>query len=837
MSNLFKIYSVRKYNIAKKDFEKYAKTFTSPDAMANELEKEDEFYHFRVLPNKEYIVFGDIDNAVCGIEHIREIIKVFFNTYYNLDFTIEEFKYTINNGKQGSYHFAIPKWKASTNKIKSIVQELIDTYPNEFIVSNGGRESRILDTSIYSEHWFRCPYQSKGSGEKNSVHEVVEGETVDFIIDNIPEYSISINNISKIRDLPTAIQTIENNTNNISIPEPIQHLNVNIPNALPTPPSYSSITIPDGENLLSFAMTKPKLYEKLFDDCYKPFRFSDYNEWVKVGMAILNTIPNYNDALRLFIYFSEKAPNYSGEIETTRKFESFKNMNKIGYGVKTLYKIAYQDNKEQARLILNRNTIEFNPTDIARFLKLLGGHHYFYKVNNDKDYMLYCYNGRYWVNNPILLKTFITTELFAFLKELLTDVYWNLNNRDFSILKSKIDKLTTSRGKDEIIETYKEYNARNDIQFDTKWWLFGFNNKVYDLKEHQFRDYELEDYITITCGYDWREPTLKERVILNNIINKIMPNKEDKETLLQILSTGLDGKNLEKFNIFSGCGRNGKGLIDDLALKTIGRYGMIANSSILFETPRTGSNPEKANMHKKRLCIFREPPKNRKFENAIIKEITGGGKFSARSHYDNNTEKELNCTVICECNEKPIFQEPLLNADIERLIDVEFTSIFTKEQSKVDIANNIYLGNDNYKTSEFQEQHKYAFFKMLIDNYRKYQTNNNTIIKSNNVCASTKKYIENASDIVNWFKENYVRDVEEDQFIKISDIHRHLLDSEYYRKLSKVEKDNFGKIKFIKLVSTNPFFRNYYYPRIGDDKNLIKGWHLRINDDEEYDLE
>lgn len=851
-----KVYSVKKYNLARGEFEKYARTFTSASDLANILEDDNQSYHFRVKPKTNYILFGDIDKANASIEQIRELFKSFLATHYGLLLTNEEFYYTRNSGKAGSFHFAIPKWYATTEKMKTILQEFIDTYPNKLIITdNNGKETSIIDTSIYADHWFRCPYQSKGTGDVDALHEVVVGDTIDFIIDNIPSSSISITNIARITPLP-AVRVPPSSTVASARVQPNPTAPVTQPAVAPVPapapitpvnnepPAYNRIPITDSENLLSFAMTKPQIYMKLFDECYKPMRFSDYNEWIKVGMAILNTIPNYNDALNLFIYFSAKAPNYAGEEATKRKFESFRVMDRNGYTAKTLYKIAYQDNKEQAAQILNRNIVEFNPTDIARFLKIIGGNYYFYKVTNGNKYTLYCYNGKFWIANPVLLKTFITNELFTFLKDLLTDVYWNLSNRDFSVLKSKIDRLTTSKGKDEIIETYKEYNARSDIEFDSKWWLFGFNNTVYDLKSHCFRDYEVEDYITITSGYDWREPTTEEIDTVNKVISKIMPVEADRNTLLEILSTGLDGKNLERFIIFSCCGRNGKGLIDDLVLKTVGRYGMIANSSILFESPRTGSNPEKANLHKKRLAIYREPPKNRKFENAVIKELSGGGKFSARGHYDNDTEKELNCTSICECNDAPSFQEPLLNADIERLCDVNFNSVFTKDTELVNENRHIYLGNDIYKTPEFQEQHKFAMFKLLIQHYRTYQNNNYTITSSANVKASTKKYIENANDVVGWFKEAYAKDTETDEtgniiynYLKIGEIYDYFIKSDFYRKMSTKEKDNWGKIKFMKFFSTNPFFVNYYMKYHFHNKYVIKGWHLRTSDNEEYDLD
>ena len=147
------------------------------------------------------------------------------------------------------------------------------------------------------------------------------------------------------------------------------------------------------------------------------------------------------------------------------------------------------------------------------------------------------------------------------------------------------------------------------------------------MEEECFRDYQYDDYISTTTGYDWREPTKEEENTMTNLINIIMPIEEERELYLQILSTALDGRCLEKFIVFNGSGGNGKGMINDLLLLALGQYALIGNNGILFENSKTGSNPEKANMHKKRIVLFREPPEKNKFENSIIKELTGGGLF------------------------------------------------------------------------------------------------------------------------------------------------------------------------------------------------------------------
>lgn len=385
---------------------------------------------------------------------------------------------------------------------------------------------------------------------------------------------------------------------------------------------------------LSKYLSNSTLYKKIFDECFKQDRFEKYEYWIKIGMAIKNTFTNIDEAFELFDYYSSKGKNYEGYEITKYKFTSFEKKDKDGLTIKTIYFYAIEDNKPKFVEIMNKNTFELEETDMCKYLKLLVGHKFLYIVKKN-NYKLYCYNGKYWQTDDILLRDCISTLLYDFLKMLLTEIYWN--TKDFNFYKSKIDRLKKIQMKKNIIESYKECGVRNDINFDEKWWLFAFNNIVYDMKEGKFREHKYDDYISMTCGYDWREPSLEEIKTVNNLIEKIMPIEEERDTFLQILSTGIDGRCLEKFIIFNGNGRNGKGLIDDLFLLTLGEYGMIGNNSILFENSKTGSNPEKANIHKKRYVVFREPPERQKFENSIIKELTGGGNFSARGHHETDT--------------------------------------------------------------------------------------------------------------------------------------------------------------------------------------------------------
>jgi phage/plasmid-associated DNA primase len=478
------------------------------------------------------------------------------------------------------------------------------------------------------------------------------------------------------------------------------------------------------------------------------------------------------------------------------------------------------------------NSKDFSVFSICKYVCILAEKYYVY-VGNDNNYKLYCFNGKVWKQDDTILKHFLSTALYDFLKVLLMELYFEHNM--FNQMKNQVKKLKCTKFKKEIVETYKEVNTNDKIKFDNKYNLLGFDNIVYDLETGEFREYKYDDYISITTGYEWMEPSKDEIELIEKLIKQIMPMEDERQLYLQILSTTLDGKCLEKFIIFNGSGGNGKGMIDDLLLCALGNYGFIGNNSILFETNKTGSNPEKANIHKKRLVIFREPPENKRFENSIIKELTGGGNFCARGHHETNTKKELNLTMIVEANKKPLLAEEPMEADTRRIIDVLFRSSYTQDELKVDEKNHVYMANTFYKTAEFKEKYKFALLKILMNEYKKYKNNDYKLTIPKLIQERTRMYLELSNNIVQWFKDNYKITKIQTDYCKIKDLYDDFTKSNYFVNLSKNDKRKYNKSYFSEYITTNDFFKKYYHARFyskqtGEIYSIINEWK-KINEE------
>ena len=779
------------------------------DELKEILEKKNEGYHTRIHKNSNYTFFGDIDGFPETIEKFYEYLKIVMNRY-KISLEKKDFLYTKNKGKEGSYHYSIPKYNCSTEKLKEIHETLKKYIQDELKIKK--ESGNIIDTSIYSEHWWRLPNQHK-QGKKGTEHKIIKGNMIDFIPEYIPEGSISIEN------------------NKIEVKEKKEVKKPNNKEPKIKAEKVEEPTIPEGK---TYENNKFNKLSKIFDKCYKNTRFNDYGEWHETGMALKNIYGE--EAFELFDYYSSKGDNYGGTEKTREKWNTFYSGNEKGLGLGTIYKKAIEDNKEEYKKIMFEESPTFTETDFAEKLYELSGDNFLYI--KDKDiYELYSYNGKYWEKEHIVMRKYISNELFDYYQTLLVDVYWHSQN--FETYRKQINKLKTLQMKNNIIETYKEYGVKK-IEFDNKWWLLGFTNMVLDLKTHIFREYEKNDYISMTTRYDWVEPTQDELSLFLELLYKIKPHEEERNFYLKILSTCMEGKCLERFVVCNGGGGNGKGLLHDILLLALGDYGMLGNNALLFEKAKTGSNPEKANIHKKRCVIMREPPEKEKIENSIMKELTGGGKISARGHHETCSQILLNLTLLLECNKRPKFAEEPTTADIRRLIDEQFVATFTMDKELMDEENHIYLANSEYKEIEFQEKYKCAFIKILIESHKDYDPRDLKIPKS--VQERSKQYLEMSCVLLDWFKQNYELTKEKNEFVSIDSIFITFKnDNEYYSNLSKQEKRKYNKQYMFEYFSNNILTKKYYKEKYSmkhtNYTNVLFGWKKKESENEESDEE
>jgi len=358
-----------------------------------------------------------------------------------------------------------------------------------------------------------------------------------------------------------------------------------------------------------------------------------------------------------------------------------------------------------------------------------------------------------------------------------------------SSLKNRIHLIETTCRKNniwtELKSIYLRESLKHNIKFDMNPDVIGFNNKKYNFKTKEFQPIQIEDYISMTCGYDYEEPEEDEMETIKDIITKAFPNEERRKCYVSIMYNCLIGGAKDKFVVANGTGGNSKGVINELLRETLGEYAVEMGTSVLTEKPKTGANPELAKLDKKRLILSKEPNENDRIRCDMLKKVCGNSKITdARECYSNKTEIVLCGTNIMEVNVKLGFDGKLQDDIGRRLMDILFESTFTDEAEILNdpTRKNVYKKNQFFTTEEFKNKHRCALFKYLIENAE------TKIYNPECVQNDTKKYMEDNDNVYNWVLESYEMTTNKEDVVKIKDMYEEYKKSDEYQNAYKKDR-------------------------------------------------
>lgn len=441
--------------------------------------------------------------------------------------------------------------------------------------------------------------------------------------------------------------------------------------------------------------------------------------------------------------------------------------------------------------------------------------------------------------------------------------------------------LKSAGGVTACVSVAKTLMANYTLEFDAKEDLFGCENGVLDFAEECFRPYRFDDFITYSCGYDFTPYLLGFKIIdkegncrevaeadlttefdtafklIMETYQQIFPDEELRNYFFKIIATGLSGRAIEKFFVFNGAGRNGKGLTNEFLEKVFGSYFVSVSPTIFSENQKNKSsasaNPEIAKLDKKRYIVSKEPQKDAPLHNSVIKDLTGGGNTSARMLYSSKTQVKLCGTNVMECNEKPPFSEAPKDADAERINDILFCALFTGEEDKWDKntgeTNHIYPLDAGLKEKlKSSIPVRNAMLNCLLHNLLmvKAQGYNVDYFKPESVKQRSLAYLQNSYDIHNIFKslfekrceENVAKYMnwkgkEEDDDWTLSKIAGHIRKAPEFYDLPKSKQKEYKAEVIEEFFRKNNFYKSSVYTDTNKHALRMRDWRLKPVEEEE----
>ncbi len=788
--SIYEICSVPSYKINYEASKKFCKPI---ETIINILNTDFQF-HERLHKNDMLKLSVDVDKMT---EHNPNITldKIFYDIASFIGCEVNNICYTKNDAiTTGSHHIVIPTYCMLSSKQKKFWAEFKNKY-------GYGAE---IDHNIFDrDGWFRLPNQTK-ENNAGTEHKIVVGNIADFVLKYVEG-------------------TVEYNWE-----PPVSQQKIDFKPIKPSSPvSVASIQDLDMND---------KYIDLLFNVIENNL---DWNDWFKIAGAL-----KYNNyPFEVFDTFSKKSTKYI-YAETRKLWDDIKNPSKH-ISIHTLQNIA-KNNKNT--LVAYKDWLynheQFDMTTQLFTTGLIAD--YFAELYNNmyimSDERLYYWNGFYWKrddkrysNLTNFVDDVFTKDLRDYANKKLTqsqDEDKRKKIAEFIINVAGIRKNGFRKG---LIDDILYKITRNDIEFNTKPLLFAFNNAVFDLQKGETITPNPEDYITMSCGYDYKPINASELKELEQIIDSIFPNKNIKSHYLEILATGLTGIQLEKCCVATGVGGNGKSMINSLMLLTCGEYGYKLPSSILLREIKEGANPELANMDCVRFTLAQEPDRNKKINSSTLKELSGDDTLNVRGLYSSKCKIKLLLTMLLEANDLPKLDE--VNPALSRRMDI--TPFTTRAVSKEDYElaedkTGLVISNPYYKTDEFKHKYKCVLFH-LLQPYVKIFINNGYTLSSppEEIKKANNKYLASSDNLFDWFISEY--ELCEGEIVSIKDIYE--VWNVYINQTSTMTrraKEKLGsKKKLEEEIEKNLFMskylkgRNQHYNKIKLTSPTMCGWRRK----------
>lgn len=382
----------------------------------------------------------------------------------------------------------------------------------------------------------------------------------------------------------------------------------------------------------------------------------DYESWLKVCFALCNTFESKEEAYKWFDRLSKRDDNYN-ERAVFSKFEScwktenrnmdnadakknnfgfiFSRAKALGYvyekknyspTTKEICQCLSDDEEGDSRLfaMLNRNKFKFDAVS-----------------NEWREYS----EGK-WQKNysdcprqkgmENLRKTYKKT-VFHY-KELVDketdELIINNYNAIIDSLRSRIALLNTRKRMNNVLDLAKGKISCTPNDFDAHKWKINLKNGEFDLKNYEFNPHTFEQMHTKqTCvTYQKDAKCTKFLLFLDRIFDSDL---QLMRFIRQFVGVTLVGEPLlQGFVYCYGGGANGKSTFFQILLKLLNDYSKTVRIDLLIDKKGgTTADYEKCDLHGTRLVIASEIPKNRRLNEATVKDLTGGDTIKARQPY------------------------------------------------------------------------------------------------------------------------------------------------------------------------------------------------------------
>ena len=565
-------------------------------------------------------------------------------------------------------------------------------------------------------------------------------------------------------------------------------------------------------------------------------RYTDYTSWIQIGFIC------HNEDLGLAVWdtFSGRADNYEAGA-CAKHWISFKDKRENRLTQATLWKWLKEDNPDLFY------SLQADRKQIWEFIELLNHNdvaEYFYSCNPDN----YLYNEKLrWYTlksnstwdksdspQPSGMKRAISdtmqqlimdlkkTEVTQYAKKSLETTDREVQDKLLKTHKSKmslINKAYKTLGSSEfcngVISYLPSYYEKKDLEniMDMNRDLFAFSDGVFDCVAGRFRPIQPKDYLSITTGYPYPKKSCPEvRQKIKEVLHGMFEDADVERHLLSVLASCLYGRNKwEEFYVWTGTGRNGKGMLATLLERVFGKYYMAVDMKLFTKQGKSRSepNPTLVEARTARLMIASEADAKEKLQTAFVKGISGNDAIVVRTlHSPVEYTYVPQFKVILQFNTLPELSE-LQQAVMARMKIIHFPFSFHKpEDMHLGDPSKNKIQDPNLK--EFCEKSipwRDEMALLLSEIYSEIKDLKALPLPSK-VKEASNEYFDTNNPVKAWLSKYYEKTGDETDRISSSDLKKHFM---YATHLSEMNDTQFKTLMNVNQIFSKRYKNGFMY--------------------------
>lgn len=296
------------------------------------------------------------------------------------------------------------------------------------------------------------------------------------------------------------------------------------------------------------------------------------------------------------------------------------------------------------------NAVIEDCTDLGNARRLVARHGRDIKYNDNRGWLVW--DGRRWSRDTMRFIQRLAQDTALSIREEVgpeTEEQTRMKVLKWAALSQSTNRISA------MIAEARPLVAVEESIFDQDSMLLNVANGTLDLRTGVLRDHRRADLITKLANVKWNE---KARApIFQGFLRRILPKKSLRDFVQRALGYGITGDVREQVMFICwGGGQNGKSTLLEGCMNVIGDYGMQAASKLLIVKRQDPHPTDIADLEGARLVVTIEPEKGAQLAEALVKQVTGGDRITARRMYQNNFTFKPTHKIFLGTNYKPVIR-------------------------------------------------------------------------------------------------------------------------------------------------------------------------------------